>query len=175
MMNHRDYVQLVPRQRRKKRAREREETGYNLSFPDPTNHEQIEPLLQDAPPENTMFRIVVKSNLTMSLAEDLADQIKQVILIMDEMESGYSLGAGAGSHHTRTPTLHTVGEGRALLDKQDSTEMFLGSLTPARKGATMPRQSFARLECSLMNRASIWSHHSSGGAADLRESHFAAC
>lgn len=65
-------------------------SGYCLSFPDPTNEESIESLLRDAPPEYTMFRIVVKSNLTIALAEDLADQIDKVIPIMDSMENGYT-------------------------------------------------------------------------------------
>jgi glutamate decarboxylase len=64
-------------------------SGYHLSFDDFTNHGQLDSLLEDAPTNASMFRVVVKANLTMSLAEDLADHIDKVIPLMDSMKDGY--------------------------------------------------------------------------------------
>jgi glutamate decarboxylase len=64
-------------------------SGYNLSFDDFTNNGKLESLLQDVHLDDSMFRVVVKSNLTMSLAEDLADHIDKVIPMMDSMKDGY--------------------------------------------------------------------------------------
>jgi len=36
-----------------------------------------------------MFHIVVKSNLTQSLAENLAEKIEKIVTILDEMDGGY--------------------------------------------------------------------------------------
>eukprot|EP00986_Skeletonema_menzelii_P015255 scaffold11371_cov129-Skeletonema_menzelii.AAC.2 len=36
-----------------------------------------------------MFRIVVKSNLTRNLAENLAGNIEKILAVLDDMDSGY--------------------------------------------------------------------------------------
>ena len=52
-------------------------------------NEQFESLCTDVTAGNTMFRIVVKSNLTQSLAENLADKIENIVSVLDEMDGGY--------------------------------------------------------------------------------------
>jgi hypothetical protein len=55
-------------------------SGYSLGFEDFSKGEGIlEPLCSDEPETSTMFRVVVKSNLTMHLAVDLVSRIKEVI------------------------------------------------------------------------------------------------
>merc|ERR1712194_952322 len=36
-----------------------------------------------------MFRVVVKSNLTQALAENLADKIENIVVVLDSMDGGY--------------------------------------------------------------------------------------
>jgi len=36
-----------------------------------------------------MFRIVVKSNLTMGLAKQLMEQLEEVLCVLDDMKDGY--------------------------------------------------------------------------------------
>ena len=49
----------------------------------------FEDLFCDTDQGCTMFRVVVKSNLTRSLAEDLTDKLVKVLSVLDEMDSGY--------------------------------------------------------------------------------------
>jgi len=63
-------------------------SGYSLGFENPIN-ERFEGLCSDANEDSTMFHIVVKSNLTQSLAENLAEKIEKIVTILDEMDGGY--------------------------------------------------------------------------------------
>ena len=63
-------------------------SGYSLGFENPMN-EQFENLCEDVNATTTMFRIVVKSNLTQSLAENLADKIEKIVVVLDDMDDGY--------------------------------------------------------------------------------------
>jgi glutamate/tyrosine decarboxylase-like PLP-dependent enzyme len=64
-------------------------SGYQMNFDNFTKAGELEALLIGAPIDASMFRVVVKSNLTMTLAEDLADHIDSVIPLMDSMKDGY--------------------------------------------------------------------------------------
>ena len=65
-------------------------SGYSLGFEDPSNHnEELEDLFTDVDKDDTMFRIVVKSNLTMGLAEDLTNKLEEVLEVLDSMDEGY--------------------------------------------------------------------------------------
>mmetsp|Transcript_37058 Transcript_37058/g.49143 ORF Transcript_37058/g.49143 Transcript_37058/m.49143 type:complete len:114 (+) Transcript_37058:1738-2079(+) len=50
----------------------------------------MENLVSDVPAETTMFRIVCKSNLTMSLAEQLIDHFNEVLEVLDSLPAGYN-------------------------------------------------------------------------------------
>ena len=63
-------------------------SGYSLGFENPMNM-QFEDLFTDAKSDETMFRIVVKSNLTRGLALDLTNKMAEVIEVLDSMDSGY--------------------------------------------------------------------------------------
>ena len=60
----------------------------NTDMRQPVN-ERFENLCSDANEATTMFRIVVKSNLTQSLAENLAQKIENIVTILDDMDGGY--------------------------------------------------------------------------------------
>lgn len=62
--------------------------SYSLGFENPIN-ERFEGLCSDANEDSTMFHIVVKSNLTQSLAGNLAEKIEKIVTILDEMDGGY--------------------------------------------------------------------------------------
>ena len=63
-------------------------SGYSLGFENPMNM-QFEDLFTDVKSDETMFRIVVKSNLTRGLALDLTNKMAEVIEVLDSMDSGY--------------------------------------------------------------------------------------
>jgi hypothetical protein len=63
-------------------------SGYALGFEDPCGTDELS-LCKDASPIETMFRIVVKSNLTMSLAQMLKLQFMKTLPILDGMQDGY--------------------------------------------------------------------------------------
>jgi glutamate decarboxylase len=63
-------------------------SGYSLGFENPSNG-KFESLFTDVNEKDTMFRIVVKSNLTQSLAEDLVDKFDKVIKLLDTLDGGY--------------------------------------------------------------------------------------
>lgn len=65
-------------------------SGYTLSFENFGNKGIVESLFTDVDQNLTMFRIVCKSNLTFSLAEDLVEQIRDVLPVLDSMEDGYA-------------------------------------------------------------------------------------
>jgi len=75
-------------------------SGYGLSFENPGT-EAYESLFRDADPSATMFRVVVKSNLTMALATDLVANIDQVLPVMDKhgFHSVRSIQAKATMHN----------------------------------------------------------------------------
>jgi len=59
-----------------------------LTFENPEDH-QKESLFHDGKGTDSMFRVVVKSNLTQTLAEDLVQAFKHTISMLDSMEEGY--------------------------------------------------------------------------------------
>jgi len=59
-----------------------------LTFENPEDH-QKESLFHDGKVTDSMFRIVVKSNLTQTLAEDLVTAFKATVPMLDSMEEGY--------------------------------------------------------------------------------------
>jgi len=63
-------------------------SGYRMNFHDP-NDEQTKPLFKDAPPNQTMFRVVVKANLTKAIAENLIKSFKATLEEMDELGEGF--------------------------------------------------------------------------------------
>jgi hypothetical protein len=65
-------------------------SGYTLGFENFTNNAIEEPLFTDLSSNSTMFRIVVKSNLTMGLAHHLIEHLEEVLPVLDSMEAGYS-------------------------------------------------------------------------------------
>jgi hypothetical protein len=75
-------------------------SGYSLNFEDFTTG-KLDTLCSDARKHDTMFRIVVKSNLTMYLAQDLASKLDEVVPLLDKQMS-----AKAGQH--RAPSLRAM-------------------------------------------------------------------
>lgn len=63
-------------------------SAYPLSFHDPVTAE-VRPLFSDASVDRTMFRIVVKSNLTMPLARDLLSSVEEAVEFLDKVNDGY--------------------------------------------------------------------------------------
>jgi hypothetical protein len=65
-------------------------SGYDLGFENPDGGEELA-LFADVPAEASMFRIVVKSNLTMSLAQNLKQHFFQETLpvLIGTMQDGY--------------------------------------------------------------------------------------
>jgi hypothetical protein len=70
-------------------------SGYALGFEDPCGTDELMSLCKGAMPIEKMFRIVVKSNLTVSLAQMLKLQFIKTLPILDGMQDGYrSMHAG---------------------------------------------------------------------------------
>jgi len=63
-------------------------SGYHLKFEDPFS-KKVVPLFSDEPEAATMFRVVVKSNLTMSLAKNLVRAFEDSIQFLEEHGKGY--------------------------------------------------------------------------------------
>ena len=59
-----------------------------MSFTHPITEKHI-PMFSDVGAERTMFRIVVKSNLTMPLARDLLSSIHEAIGFLDQLSTGF--------------------------------------------------------------------------------------
>jgi hypothetical protein len=86
-------------------------SGYGLGFEDPFNGSAFKPLCRDASSDDMMFRIVVKSNLTMSLAENLIATFEAATLpILDSMEAGFL------STHTAKLALRHLKKPRAIFE-----------------------------------------------------------
>jgi hypothetical protein len=93
-------------------------SGYCLSFENFKNGGKEEPLFADMPEEATMFRIVVKSNLTLSLAQQLMRHLEEMLPQMDAMESGYS-------------SLHSNKEKEKALTRKKSLEIEMNTAVAA--------------------------------------------
>lgn len=65
-------------------------SGYSLGFENFMKGGTMESLFKDVEAGATMFRIVVKSNLTRGLAEDLTSHFVETLTVLDSMESGYA-------------------------------------------------------------------------------------
>lgn len=59
-------------------------SAYHLGFEDFTQGGKWDSLFTDVDSEASMFRIVVKSNMTLSLVEDLQEQLLGVLTILDK-------------------------------------------------------------------------------------------
>lgn len=64
-------------------------SGYSLGFENFEDGGKMEALFSDVRADATMFRIVCKSNLTRSLAEDLCEHFVQVLNALDSLKDGY--------------------------------------------------------------------------------------
>ena len=60
-------------------------SGYRMALNHPITEENIA-LFRDAPPDQTMFRIVVKNNLTRDMAENLLASFKQAFEFLDAVD-----------------------------------------------------------------------------------------
>jgi hypothetical protein len=78
-----------------------------LTFENPATH-QKESLFHDAKVTDSMFRIVVKSNLTRTLAEDLVQVFKDTLVLLDELMGGYKSLKAAKSKETHGGHGHQV-------------------------------------------------------------------
>merc|ERR1719343_1833188 len=58
-------------------------SGYALSMTHPLTHEKM-PLFHDADKQGTMFRVVVKANLTRYLANNLISCMKKALELLDD-------------------------------------------------------------------------------------------
>lgn len=63
-------------------------SGYRMNFHDPIT-ETTKPLFTDAPASQTMFRVVVKANITRTMMHHLIDCMKRVFAKMDTMGAGF--------------------------------------------------------------------------------------
>lgn len=63
--------------------------------------EETLPLFSDRPKTDTMFRVVVKSNLTAALVENLLDAFKAKCEFLDNCGPGY-----AAIHHAKKKATH---------------------------------------------------------------------
>lgn len=97
-------------------------SGYNLSFENFDHDAAVEPLFGDAAIEDTMFRIVVKSNLTMGLAKELMTQLEGTLSGLDEMKDGYA------SMHTAREIAKQIKSGAVAAD--DVTKMLSEGNSP---------------------------------------------
>jgi len=65
-------------------------SGYKMALHDPTDN-SLGPLFHDASADDTMFRVVVKSNLTRALAGDLLSSIEGAVAFLNEVGAGYAI------------------------------------------------------------------------------------
>ena len=75
-------------------------SGYQMKFTHPLTGKAM-PLFSDMPANQTMFRIVVKANLTQALAVDLLDAVKETLNFLDSHGESY-----AKIHHQRKAKQH---------------------------------------------------------------------
>ena len=75
-------------------------SGYKMSFHDVAKDDQEEPLFSDQDKDETMFRIVVKSNLTMPMAQNLISTMDAALKFLENHGEGYnqSHGGRQGKH-----------------------------------------------------------------------------
>ena len=64
-------------------------SGYKLNFHDFVQN-STEPLFKDESGSSTMFRVVVKSNLSRVLADDLIANLESTLKLLDKLVSGYT-------------------------------------------------------------------------------------
>lgn len=64
--------------------------SYRMQFDHPLTHERL-PLFRDEDPDSSMFRIVVKSNLTRGMAEHLLESIRETLEFLDSVAAEGSL------------------------------------------------------------------------------------
>jgi glutamate decarboxylase len=64
-------------------------SGYNLGFENFEHGGKMESLFSDVDAHASMFRVVCKSNLTRSLAEDLTEKFVEVLNALDSLKDGY--------------------------------------------------------------------------------------
>ena len=67
--------------------------------------EESEPLFHDASKDTTMFRVVVKANLTRRLAADLLNAIKDTLAYLERTGAGFAElhGKKERQHHHNHP------------------------------------------------------------------------
>jgi len=71
-------------------------SGYTTGFEDPSKPEDgIQDLFTDLNAEETMFRVVVKSNLTMGLAQNLCENLVATLGVLDSLQEGYKSAKSA--------------------------------------------------------------------------------
>jgi len=63
-------------------------SGYRMCFHDPAT-EETRPLFHDAPASQTMFRVVVKANVTRPMIENLISSLRSCVEEMDSLGSGF--------------------------------------------------------------------------------------
>jgi len=63
-------------------------SGYRMDFEHPLTKKEL-PIFTDQPAEKTMFRVVVKSNLTIRMAKNLVTSFKQSIDFLNSHGPGY--------------------------------------------------------------------------------------
>jgi hypothetical protein len=82
-------------------------SGYGLGFEDPSDG-AFKGLFSDVSSDATMFRVVVKSNLTMSLAENLVATFQATLPILDSMQEGFRSvhTAKLALRHLKKPSLN---------------------------------------------------------------------
>ena len=87
-----------------------------------------------------MFRIVVKSNLTLRLAEDLTEKLEQVLNVLDDMKGGYEC---------MQSKLHLLGE---------KTDVDNVPITPMKR-MTLHRRSVMKELHSKVHRSDFLKEH----------------
>ncbi|CAE8621513.1 unnamed protein product [Polarella glacialis] len=65
-------------------------SGYKMCFLDPKD-ETTQPLFHDAAPDQTMFRVVVKANVTRVMLDHLIDSLKAALESMDQLSAGFTM------------------------------------------------------------------------------------
>lgn len=82
----------------------------------------MENLFSDVDANATMFRVVCKSNLTRSLAEDLTERFVEVLIALDSLKDGYM------SLHSLNQEVQAEAAENALADKVTMSEATSAAL-----------------------------------------------
>lgn len=108
-------------------------SGYHLGFEDPTgkHHGKQLCLCKDATADCTMFRVVVKSNLTRTLAQNLKEDFELTLPVLDSMEDGYrSMHAGRetvkAARHSSIATAHEAARKWSSMRRSSAQEKLIG-------------------------------------------------